>query len=57
MAPSYVIDFTVGWRFGEPQRFVSQVLEINGYDPDTDHYDFRLICERDLYDDCFAVPL
>jgi pilus assembly protein CpaF len=28
-------------------RFVSQVLEINGYDPDTDHYDFRVIYERE----------
>jgi pilus assembly protein CpaF len=28
-------------------RFVSQVLEINGYDPDTDHYDFRIIYERE----------
>ena len=28
-------------------RFVSQVLEINGYDPETDHYDFRVIYERE----------
>jgi pilus assembly protein CpaF len=28
-------------------RFVSQILEINGYDPDTDHYDFRVIYERE----------
>jgi pilus assembly protein CpaF len=28
-------------------RFVSQVLEINGYDPDTDHYDFTVIYERE----------
>jgi Flp pilus assembly CpaF family ATPase len=28
-------------------RFVSQVLEINGYDPDTDHYEFRAIYERE----------
>jgi pilus assembly protein CpaF len=28
-------------------RFVSQVLEINGYDPHTDHYDFRVIYERE----------
>ncbi len=28
-------------------RFVSEVLEINGYDPDTDHYDVRVIYERE----------
>ena len=28
-------------------RFVSQVLEIDGYDPDTDHYEFRVIYERE----------
>ena len=28
-------------------RFVSQALEINGYDPDTDHYDFRVLYERE----------
>jgi pilus assembly protein CpaF len=28
-------------------RFVSQVLEIDGYDPDSDHYDFRVIYERE----------
>lgn len=28
-------------------RFVSQVLEINGYDPDADHYDFGVIYERE----------
>lgn len=28
-------------------RFVSRVLEINGYDPDTDNYDFRVIYERE----------
>ncbi len=28
-------------------RFVSEVLEINGYDPDTDHFDFRVIYKRE----------
>lgn len=28
-------------------RFVSQVLEVNGYDPDGDHYDFRTIYDRE----------
>jgi pilus assembly protein CpaF len=27
-------------------RFLSQVLEINSYDPDRDHYEFRVIYER-----------
>jgi pilus assembly protein CpaF len=28
-------------------RFVSQVLEINGYDPNRDHYDFSVIYQRE----------
>ncbi len=28
-------------------RFVSQVLEVNGYDSDADHYDFRTIYDRE----------
>ncbi len=28
-------------------RFVSEVLEINGYDPDADQYDFRIIYQRE----------
>ena len=30
MAASYVIDFTVGWSFGEPQAEMSAVSEYNG---------------------------
>ena len=28
-------------------RFVSQVLEINSYDPNADHYDFKVLYERE----------
>jgi hypothetical protein len=45
MAPCYVIDFTVGWSFGEPQ-VVPCFLHAEAVAAGSEHVSFRFVAGR-----------